>query len=222
MNPLEPQRPIHRIYRRGCVVPKRRPKLREPIDLSQFCGKPNIFRRQQFDENTEVMGLRVIDSACSQQGLKNLFCRLLGMKPQQIVFDFRIVDPFLEANWSWLAFLRSTLGRSGGIEHLSLGAGGPLDRARLRGPLLEFRLADEQDIHRHGQSGESPIELDQLLIPVGDVPFDDHQIHVASRIGVATGPRTEQNDPRRTRYGDDARDGGLHLFGGRDPRRIGR
>ena len=57
---------------------------------------------------------------------------------------------------------------------------------------------------------------------VDDVSLDDHEVNVASHIGITAGPRSEQDDPLWAGCRHEPFDSGLHLIGSRSPRRCDR
>ena len=57
---------------------------------------------------------------------------------------------------------------------------------------------------------------------VDDVSLDDHEVYVASHIGITACPRSEQDDPRWAGCRHEPFDGGLHLIGSGSPRRCDR
>jgi hypothetical protein len=64
-------------------------------------------------------------------------------------------------------------------------------------PVLEFLVADYQEIDCQIERSEKSIEPDNLGEPIGLLRFDDHDVEVAIGGSVAAGLRAEKNDLRK-------------------------
>ena len=131
-------------------------------------------------------------------------------------------SPSVRYDSSCFALRRRTSGRSGGIEHPAFTLSGPFDRASLCGPLLELSLTNEQYVNRDRKACERTIEFNEFLMTVDDVSLDDHEVNVASHIGITAGPRSEKDDPLWAGCRHEPFDSGLHLIGSGSPRRCDR
>lgn len=62
------------------------------------------------------------------------------------------------------------------IEHAIFPLRGSFDSAGLVGSLLEFGFADKENVCRHKNSNERPVELDDLLVAIRNVRLDHEEI----------------------------------------------